>query len=200
VSFFIRWFVLPVLTAVLVTLKLLITLDDVLRLFWSQVLSLLCGATGKSNFFFARLFVSLGAGFYGFMMAVVTVWDFSQASIAFGCLDLVILYNVVRGLRWVWKVAKRLEKGLEGGNLALNLSSGDWHCIFGFRIIGMLLFTVTIVVGEFVGATLLVLIASSLYFLVDFRPGTKSKLRKAAEALSRRVKDFSISTPAPSPT
>jgi hypothetical protein len=163
------------------------------------MLSLLCGLTGRSNFFFGRLFAAFSGASYGFIMLLWAGLDPAEESVIYICLDLVSLGVVFSAIRFAFQLANRLESSFEAGELHLNISELDMGGVRLLRL-GLVLITLAAIPQEPVMAPFTITLAAAFYFLLDFRPKRKSMVRKLIEAVARKAGQIHLPAPVPNPT
>jgi len=180
-------------------MKVLISLDELSVRLWSYLLSLLCRATGKSNFFFARICSAIGMGALGMLYVLLAVYDF-QYTVVFGFVDCIVAFAFFDILRTTWRVARELEKGVENGDIHFDVLEKDIKMILLHRVAGTIICILALLAGDLFFSGLLVPAVASLYFLTDFRPRGKSPVRKLAEALMQKLKSVQPPSPVPAPS
>ena len=141
-------------------------LDLACAWFWSCVLTLLCRAVGRNNFYFARVVAvacTLAAGVlfgwlaYGWEVSVI-------GAVSFGVLVLAVVCHVVL----VVHSADHLEDALRAGD-HYRRPSRLLAWVQYVRLFEMAAATLLLIGGLWIPAILTALLASSLYFLFDFR-------------------------------
>lgn len=193
------WVALLLLLINLGALFVVMVVDVVLTKVWAPAISFVCKLTGKSNFFFARLLSVIGMGALGIGYLLATVLDLAEAELGFAPFHLFFTIWFLSGVQKTWKFAKLLE----GSDTIIQMTHDDARWVVVKRVV-LAVFT-AMAISAFLPITAgLTLVASaSLYFLTQFHPKQKSKVRKAIEALGRqasRAKNIRLPAPVPSPS
>jgi len=201
-SFFRRlrmWVALLLLLINMGAMFVAIVVDVVLAKVWAPAISFLCKLTGKSNFFFARLFAVVGMGVLGIGYLVATVLDIAEAELGSAPFHLFFAVWFLQGVKKTWKCAKLLE----GSDTVIQLTHDEAKWVVVKRVVLAAFSAMAISVFLPITASLTLCASASLYFLTQSHPKQKSKVRKAVEALGRQVsraKNIGLPAPAPSPS
>ena len=177
-------------------------IDAAFTWFWSRILSMLCGLIGHSNFFFARLFSAFGGLLAAAALTFVTVRSLVGASTGSGFWSILFLLtalSIVDDVRFLFKLAAHLERGADAGEIHLGANLGQVEraakARFAWAFIALMLMVTELwFVGVFMS-----LHVGALYFVFDFRPKSKGRIRRLAESLARRVKRLRLPVPIPMP-
>lgn len=113
--------------------------------------------------------------------------------------DLFSLVWVAGLVNFVFGVARRREKAYETGEVPLNLILRDEHSLMLNRIFGTIFVLLLLATGGWLVIPFMAALTGAFYFLSDFRPRTKSWVRKLAEAAMRKLKQIKLPSPVPSP-
>lgn len=179
-------------------------IDRLFSRMWHFPLSILCGFSGKGNFFWAKL-ASFVAGIGLLLIPIVNIYTsgVTGASVFFGVLFVLMfaLPVFLMSLR-----IHRFETSFDFSSDALPASKQfNWfdRFIFGFIAI---VFCPSLVVSAATTSKLFgwsfILIAATLYWEVDYQPPKKSWVKAGIEKLAKLIKriHFPVPTPTPIPT
>ncbi len=169
-------------------LHIIDSVDRAFVWFWHQVLRLLCGATGKSNFFLAQ--ATLMASFLLFCAANLIQLVASHGRLA--ALIYVFLPAIISRVFYVPQslLYGRFERDVFGGGDSppFPMAAAEWLKYRNFRLLWMAMTVVifastnSLILG-LVGGSSSLLLAASYYFATDFRPPKKSWARRAIDKL-----------------
>jgi len=141
-------------------------LDEAFAWFWSCVLSILRQRLRRNNFFFARLLAVVGIVATGVFIGISTY------PAVFSTLEVVSLVVLVAAVVYhgvfTIRAANLLEETLWAGDHSREPSHLLVHIQY-MRLFEMCLVILSLLGGLWIAAVIAALLASSLYFLLDFR-------------------------------
>lgn len=173
---------------------MLAVIDGALARFWGAVLRLLCGITGKSNFFFARIAIATSIALRVCAYIVPSMPTQESPDLFDG---ISLLFAVFCFWPWCLGVISRLEKAAESSANTSPLHPTEYWFLFVGRVIFFALGLLPPFSLYGLGG---VSMAGAAYFATDFRPKRKSAIRRAAEWLKSHAPRITLPQPAPQPS
>lgn len=176
--------------------------DALFSKMWSYPLKFLCGLTGKSNYFFAKLALTLSFIF----LWTKTLLEITESSLGDNVIGISLGIFITLFMYLPICVNIAIDERINSENKSDSIHYSQLHNLIGLRIFftfaPLVFLPSSVLMYDFVDIInhlWALLLAASIYFALDNRPGKKSWVKIGIDKLVEAVKKIHIPNPIPSP-